>query len=229
MAGLSIDRKRDYHTLRWLILIILAALILGTIYYAYDYYVNGDKPPLVPLPAAAYADTSVGEAPLSQSQVDGYRVPATHPRYISIPALGLSNARVVVVGLTKQKMLDTPRNIADTAWYSASATPGQGYGQVVIDGHSSGVSRDGVFINLDKLHNGDKIIVERGDSKKITYDVVKDVTMPLAEVNATGMQQLLQPADQSREGLGLITFAGKWIPRDRQFNERVLVWAVAEK
>ena len=228
MAGLYIDSKRDFHLVRWGLLVLIAVIILTTCYYTYDWYVNGAKPPIIPLPATAYADTSISEAAVTQGDIDSYSVAATHPRYISIPALNIKKARIQEVGLTKENILDTPRNISDTAWSNKSALPGQGYGQVVIDGHNGGVSRDGIFVNLNKLNSGDEITIERGDGKQISYRVVKDETMTLDEVNKTGMQQLMQPSDSNKEGLGLITCAGKWIPRDKVFDERILVWAVAE-
>ncbi|MDM2096412.1 class F sortase [Mycobacteroides abscessus] len=177
---------------------------------------------------AAVADQTVDETPISQAAIDTYNVPATHPRYISIPALGVTKARVVVVGLTKGNALDTPRNIGDTAWYDKSAYPGQGSGTVLIDGHNGGISRNGIFYNLDKLAIGDEITIERGDGKQYTYTVVENRTESLRETNATGMARLLSPYDPSKEGLGLITCAGNWVPRDKVFDKRILVRAVAQ-
>lgn len=229
MAGLSIQPKRSFHVGRWLALGLAAIVTAIGIYWACDWYINGNKPPVLPLPAVAYADPSVDETPIPDHEVNSYKVPATHPRYISIPALGMGKARVMSVGLTKLNAIDTPLNINDTGWYNKSATPGQGYGQVVIDGHNGGISRDGVFVNLDRLKDGDEIIVERGDGKKITYEVAKNVTMSLAETSKTGMKELVNPYEQGKEGLGLITCAGKWIPRDKVFDQRILVWAVAKQ
>ena len=209
-------------------MILAALLLLVAIYWAYDWYAHGNKPPVIPLPAVAYADPSVDETPVSDDAIDKYTVPANNPRYLSIPALGIGKTRVMTVGLTKLNTLDTPQNINDTAWYKNSATPGQGYGQVVIDGHNGGISRDGIFVNLSTLEKDDEIIVERGDGKKITYEVTKVETLSLKETNDTGMQELVKPYDQSKEGIGLITCAGKWIPRDKVFDQRILVWAVAK-
>ncbi len=228
MAGLKIQKKGEFHFFRWFSLAVVVCLVVVAVYWGYKWYVSGEKPPIIPLPATAYADPSVDETPVSDSEIDKHTVPASHPRYISIPALGIGKSRVVTVGLTKLNTLDTPRNINDTAWYEKSATPGQGYGQVVIDGHNGGISKDGVFVNLDKLDEGDDIIVERGDGKKITYKVTKTVTLSLKETNDSGMQELMKPYDKSKEGIGLITCAGKWIPRDKVFDQRILVWAVAE-
>lgn len=227
MAGLYIERKGRGAIVGWMASAIVVLLLLVIGWYAYQWFVTGEKPPVIPLPASALADTSVDESPVTDSMIDSYTVPATHPRYISIPALNVDKARVQVVGLTKNNILDTPRNISDTAWYSQSATPGQGYGQVVIDGHNGGVSRDGIFVNLDKLANGDEITIERGDGKQIIYKVVENKTESLKDTNATGMQRLMTPYDNTKEGLGLITCAGNWVPRDKVFDKRILVRAVA--
>lgn len=227
VAGLYIERKGRGAIVGWMASAIVVLLLLVIGWYAYQWFVTGEKPPVIPLPASALADTSVDESPVTDSMIDSYTVPATHPRYISIPALNVDKARVQVVGLTKNNILDTPRNISDTAWYNQSATPGQGYGQVVIDGHNGGVSRDGIFVNLDKLANGDEITIERGDGKQIIYKVVENKTESLKDTNATGMQRLMTPYDNTKEGLGLITCAGNWVPRDKVFDKRILVRAVA--
>ena len=227
-SGLYIDQKRDIHFIRWLIILFAVLLLVAISYYTYQWYTTGARPPLVPLPSVAYADPSVNETPITKKQLDEHEVPATHPRYISIPSLGISRARVVTVGLQKNNELDTPHHIDDTGWYDKGAFPGQGYGVVLIDGHNGGISRNGVFVHLDKLKKKDKITIERGDGKKITYDVVENRTVSLKEANTTGMNRLLQPYDTDKEGLGLISCAGNWVPRDKVFDKRIMVRAVAE-
>jgi LPXTG-site transpeptidase (sortase) family protein len=209
-------------------LAIFASLIVASIYYGYQWFTTGSQPPIVPLPASALADTSVDETQITEDERTDYTVPMTNPRYISIPALGIAKARVQNVGLTKNNTLDTPANISDTAWYNKSATPGQGYGAVLIDGHNGGVTRNGIFAGLDKLKTGDTITIERGDGKEFTYVVAENKTEPLQDANTTGMKRLMTPFDTSKEGLGLITCAGKWVPRDRVFDKRILVRAVAQ-
>ncbi len=227
-SGLYLDRKSDKSWIRWTILALLASMIVLTIYYAYQWFTTGNQPPIVSLPASALADTSVDETPVTEDQRIDYTVPANNPRYISIPALNIMKARVQNVGLTKNNILDTPANISDTAWYNKSATPGQGYGAVLIDGHNGGISRNGVFAGLDKLKEGDEITLERGDGQKFTYSVVENKTESLQDANTTGMKRLMTPYDTSKEGLGLITCAGKWVPRDKVFDKRILVRAVAQ-
>lgn len=212
--------------MRQLVIVLLGILTIVAVWFGLQWYTTGAQPPVVPLPAVATANPSVDETPVTQEEIDEYTVPPLQPRYISIPVLGVNKVRVQTVGLTENNLLDTPKNISDTAWYKDSATPGQGYGVVVIDGHNGGVTRDGVFADLASLQNGDEIIIERGDGKKFRYVVVENKTESLEEVNKTGMQRLLTPYDKTKEGLGLITCAGNWVPRDKVFDKRVLVRAV---
>ena len=213
---------------RWFVLVLAASLLIATGWFGYKWFTTGEKPPIVPLPASALADPTVDETPVTLQAIKEYIVPADHPRYISIPVLGVVNARVQSVGLTKTQTLDTPRNIADTAWYNKSALPGQGYGAVLIDGHNGGISKDGVFAKLDQLKKNDEIVIERGDGKKVKYYVAENRTESLADANTKGMQRLMTPYDTGREGLGLITCGGNWVPRDKVFDKRIMIRAVAE-
>ncbi len=226
--GLRIDSAKEHHLGRWLVLLVLAIGIVAAGYLGYEWYTKGSLPP-VPLPASAMADPTVDETPVTAAQIDAHIVPAAQPRYISIPALDISKTRVVAVGLTPNRLLDTPKNISDTAWFEKSALPGEGSGAVVIDGHNGGITRDGVFAKLSELKQNDEIIIERGDGKKITYQVETNETMSLEKANTTGMQDMMKSADPSKQGLSIITCAGNWIPRDKVFDKRVMIRAVEVK
>lgn len=213
--------------MRWLSACCFVVLLFSGAWFGYAWYTAGEKPPFIPLPSSAYADTSYDESPVSPGAVASYTAPGANPRYISIPALHITNARVMTVALDKNRLLSMPRNIADAGWYKESAHPGQGYGAVLIDGHSRGASKDGIFANLGSLKDDDVIIIERGDGKKVRYTVVENKTEPVAEANTSGMKRLMTPYDSSKEGLGLMTNAGNWIPRDKVYDKRTLVRAVS--
>lgn len=225
--GLNIDRAQDHHILRWVVAFVIVATMAIAAWYAYLWYTKGVLPPLPVVPASAMADPSIDETPITPGAIDAHTVPASHPRYISMPSLGIDKARVVSIGLTKQNLLDTPKNIGDTAWFNKSATPGMGTGAVVIDGHNGGATRDGIFAKLASLNNGDLITIERGDGKKISYAVAENRTMSLEQANDQGMKDMMNSIDLSKEGLSLITCAGNWVPRDKVFDKRVMVRAVA--
>ncbi len=224
-TGLVIGQKRKRHFGKWLLSFVVVILLIVAGWYLYRWYATGEAPPF-PAPIAK-ADPAVDESDVPTAMVASYTVPATHPRYVSIPSLGIGNTRVYPVGVTAQNVLDTPRNINDAAWYTKSMTPGTGYGAVLIDGHNGGITKNGVFAKLSTLKTGDEIDVERGDGQKFSYKVVENQTMSLDEVNATGMKMMMQSADPNKEGLNLITCAGKWVPRLGQFDQRVMLRAVA--
>lgn len=226
--GLRINTGEEKHIGRWVVLGLATALLVAAMYYGFRWYTQGDVPP-VPLPASAMADPTVDETPITPAQIDEHTVAPTHPRYLSIPSLGIEKVRVVSVGLTENKMLDTPKNIDDTAWYDKSVTPGSGHGAVVIDGHNGGMTRNGVFAKLADLKKDAEIIIERGDGEKFTYLVTSNETMSLEKANNQGMRDMMVSADTTKEGLSLITCAGNWVPRDKVFDKRVMVRAVSEE
>ncbi|GEM_PF-188508 len=224
--GLTLNRTRARIQLTLGILcLLLAAVLAASGFYALRWYKTGEMPPAIRV-RAMEADPRVDETPVTKEQTAAYNVPATHPRYISIDKLGIYNVRIFPVGLDANNILKTPANINDAAWYTQSATPGAGFGAVMIDAHNGGITRDGVFAGLNKLSSGDLITVERGDGKKYTYSVTSNKSMSLNDVNKTGMQELMQSSDPSKEGLSLITCDGNYVPSIKQYDRRIMLRAV---
>lgn len=225
--GLEISRSRQTSAILAWIFGALSVIFIGVAGYSlYSWYMTGSTPLDIPLPVAK-ADARINESPVTTDQVDAHQVGPLEPRYISIPSLSVSKARVMNVGLTDTNNLDVPQNIHDAGWFNKSATPGSGFGTVVIDGHSVGINENGVFIDMHKLRKGDMITIERGDGQQINYEVADNRTMSLDEANATGMQSMMSSVDAEKEGLSLITCAGNWIPRMNMFDQRVMLRAVA--
>lgn len=224
--GLEIHYKHDWHIVRTLLWGLVVLLIGLSLWFGYRYFTKGDLPPGVSV-SALQADPSVDETDVTAKQISEYRVAADEPRYISIPALSVTNTRILSVGVDSNNQLQSPANINDTAWYNKSGKPGQGYGAVLIDGHNGGVTKDGIFAKLKDLKTGDEIIIERGDGKSFTYKVVENQSMAIEDVNKTGMKMMGQSAEQGKEGLNLITCDGKWVPRIKQFDRRIMLRAVA--
>lgn len=208
--------------------VIVVVLLLGVLgvsgYYLYKWYFEGEEPP-ISIPALATADPRVDESPVSEQQITEHTVPARNPRYISVPSIGITNARVFSVGVTGDNQLASPDNLSDTAWYDQSDTPGSG-GVVLINGHNGGITRDGIFAKLGTLKVGDTIALERGDGETFRYEVRENQSMPLKEVNATGMKMMMQSAEDGKEALNLITCDGNWVPRYQQFDRRIMLRAV---
>lgn len=223
MSGLQIQHKNNYHVFRWVTAFVLLAIAVSYAYFGVRWYNTGELSPL-PIPVAA-ADASIDETPVTEKAKQSHTVPSDQPRYIEIPKLGISQTRVVRVGVTSNNMLDVPRTLDDTGWYAKSAQPGSGAGAVLIDGHNGGATRNGVFAQLDTLAKDDQISIERGDGEIITYEVHDVRDMPLDWVNKEGMKEMMKSVDPTKEGLSLITCSGKWVPKDKVFDRRILVRA----
>lgn len=225
VSGLKIRQKQSFRPWLWLFWAIVAVVLAASAWFTYRWYTTGQMPPM-PIAHAIAVTPGVSEKPVTKDAISSYTVPALHPRYISIPSLDVGKTRVFPVGVDKNNVLGTPNNISDAAWYDKSMTPGSGYGAVLIDAHNGGYTRDGIFANLYKIKPGDTVTVERGDGELFTYKVVSNVTMSLQDVNKYGMSEMMQSADENKEGLSLITCAGNYVPKLGQFDKRVMVRAV---
>ena len=176
------------------------------------------------------ASTSSSDAPQFSDGIDtkkptvdilkNYKVADDAPRALYITKIGV-RARVLSMGIASDGSIATPKNIYDSGWYDGSSKPGLP-GAMIIDGHASGSTRVGLFAYLDKLAEGDKITVEKGDGTKLDYKVVHKDIVPKDEVN---MSAFLQPYSGVSEGLNMITCTGKWIESQQTLDHRVLIFA----
>lgn len=166
------------------------------------------------------ATPAVDESKPPTNWISGYKVAADLPKVIRIPGAKVE-ARVVGVGTTSEGAMVAPKNIYDAGWYESSSKPGQG-GAVLVDGHATGPTATGVFGGINKLKQGDKITIERGDGKTLTYSVNKVAKMPVGQVN---MSELMLPYQAGTNGLNLITCAGEYDAKSNTYPDRVLVFA----
>lgn len=223
--ALQVPRERaSFPWIRTILTLLIVGLLIAAGWYAYRWYFYGERPP-VDIPALATADARIDESEVTRQQVAEHNVAPSEPRYLSIPSLGIEQARVFGVGIDKKTgALDVPKNLSDTAWYTASATPGSG-GAILVDGHNGGITRDGVFAKLSTLKVGDSIELERGDGKRFRYEVRENKSVPLDEANASGMKRMMESIEPGKETLNIITCDGRWVPRLKQFDHRIMLRA----
>lgn len=153
-----------------------------------------------------------------------YTVAADRPRYLTIPKLGISNARVLAVGINQKGQLGTPNNIYDVGWYDSSSKPGQP-GTVLIDGHKGGSSKPGVFNDLPSLAVGDIIEITRGDNVIFKYIVKENKTVALSESNEY-MKTALKSPEAGKQSVTLISCTGEWNYNENTYNSRQFTRAV---
>ena len=162
----------------------------------------------------------------TEEEVKEYTVAPDRPRYLTIEALGIYNARILPMGVGSYGELKTPNNIFDVGWYVASGKPGEGK-TMLIDGHNGGPHVHGVFKDLPSLKYADIIKVERGDGIMYRYSVVENNEIFLEEADMY-MAKALQSPEDDVESVTLITCSGEWSQvkdtyLSRQFVRAVLV------
>jgi LPXTG-site transpeptidase (sortase) family protein len=92
-----------------------------------------------------------------------------------------------------------------------SANPGEG-GNIILVGHNYNqgwYALNGVFVNIDKLHPGDKIILHAGNGGKFQYGVELVKKVPWRQKNVNELekhQKFLWPKEN--EQLTLVTCGG---------------------
>jgi len=170
----------------------------------------------------SYATTSIpvaasaGSAPALYS---GSTTPALVPVRLEIPSIGV-DAKVEQVGKKDDGSMGTPSTFGDVAWYAPGSAPGAA-GNAVIDGHvNNALTTAGVFEHLSQIALGDPITVLNASGTPLTY-IVTSVqeypadTAPAASIFATsGPSQLV-----------LITCDGSWVPSEKSFDKRLVVFA----
>ena len=210
-----------------LILAIAICLIGGFITYRFMNRVPEAAQP----DSSAQARSDVDETEVTEKDKEEHQVPADHPRYVSVPDLGVEKARVVNIGFVSgTNQVDSPISIFDAGWFNQSDKPGLGSGALLMDGHNGGPSKGGIFDTLGELKIGASIIVERGDGEKFTYKVVSNKQITLDQMNDAnnpdGMATALQSAEEGKQGLNIITCVGNWLPAQNTFDQRVMLRAV---
>lgn len=116
--------------------------------------------PATPSPAPQPPAASPPAAPQAPLRDSPYR--------IRMPKVGI-DAAVVTYGLDANQVPEVPYNGWEVAWYDWSAKPGTG-SNAVFAGHVTWGGR-AVFWDLDKVAQGDDILLEATDGTRVTYKV----------------------------------------------------------
>ncbi len=211
--------------------LVVLALVAVAGYVSVDTWLTNQqlKERVAAMPAVASSEIVTPEARQTAEGTDEkeppkaavakYTVADDMPRMIHISKMGVSG-RVLQMGINPDGSMQAPLNIYDAGWYNGSAKPGA-EGAAVIDAHSSGPSRGGLFGNLNALEKGDKIEIEMGNDEKLLYKVVHKETKPREKVD---MRQVMSVYGGAKEGLNLITCDGKWVNDQQTMADRVVVY-----
>lgn len=168
------------------------------------------------------ADSMPNEDDVSDFDISAYKVGPDEPRYIRIPSIGVSTTRVLNTGLTEDNAVDTPEGIYDTSWYNRSAKLTDQFGAMFVVGHYVGPNKAGVFFNLEDAKVGNIVEIEDGSGDLTHFRIIEKHDFPINDVD---MDLALNPVNQDKLGLNLMTCGGKWDVSSQQYDRRTLVRA----
>lgn len=136
-----------------------------------------------------------------------------------IPAVSI-DAPVVVKGLDRNNVMQSPDNAWDVAWYDFSGRPGAG-GNAVFSGHVDYVKvGPAVFWRLKELQSGDRIDIRYADGATLSYSVTAVNTFDAA---TAPIDRIVAPTPT--DSITLITCAGTFDRTTRQYDKRLIVKA----
>lgn len=142
------------------------------------------------------------------------------PVHIKISSIAL-DAPIEQVGLTTTGAMDVPKDPQNAGWYQLGARPGQA-GSAAIAGHVDWWDNTtGVFADLDQVRPGDAITIQDASGKDIVF-----IVRELRKFDPTADSTEVFSSNDGLAHLSLITCTGTWNKKARQYNERLIVFAV---
>jgi hypothetical protein len=221
------------HRRPWPVVPLLAAAIVAVIVTVVvgSHRTAADDPPVRQelSPAALASEDSDAQAPPNatperprRQAVDVVDAEAAPPRRISIPAIGVS-ARVIPLGLRRDRTMRTPRDFADTGWYEPGAEPGE-RGAAVVVGHVDSRRGPAAFYRLRRLRRGDAIRISRTDGSVVRFRVEGLERWPKA---AFPTRRVFRRTRVS--ALRLVTCSGEFDSRTGHYVDNTIVFAVRER
>jgi sortase (surface protein transpeptidase) len=140
------------------------------------------------------------------------------PVRISIPSLGV-DAAVENLGLLPNGQMAVPQAVSDAGWLASGPAPGS-VGNAVIAGHLDGVSgQPAAFWGLGRLRPGDTITVATAGGTQLRFVVVR---IARYDRQAVPLVAVFGPSKQAN--LNLLTCAGRYLPNQRTYRDRLVVY-----
>jgi LPXTG-site transpeptidase (sortase) family protein len=141
------------------------------------------------------------------------------PARLVIPAIGV-DAKIQQIGMSWSGVnIGVPTNFTDVGWFKYGTLPGAP-GTAIIDGHLDGkYVPQAVFFNLQNLKAGDEVDVMDASNTALEFQVVAS---KIYNYDATTTDIFAGNASTSQ--LILITCAGSWLPNQKLYNQRIVVF-----
>jgi sortase (surface protein transpeptidase) len=125
------------------------------------------RPAPIAAPTEQTASPPVSAAPVGKAQA------VAKPVWVSIPAIGIKQTKLIHLGLTRQGTLQVPKTTTVAGWFTGGPRPGA-VGSAVIAGHVDSKTGPGIFFWLRALKPGDKVYVGRADGTMAIFTVTRE-------------------------------------------------------
>lgn len=163
-----------------------------------------------------YFTQSTDEKLVYQSPAVNKIIPGL-PVRLTIPAINV-NTTIQYVDVAPNGTMAVPNNINDVGWFKFGPRPGE-RGSAVIAGHFNGENGEpGVFVDLDKLKEGDKLYIEDDRGTSLAFVVRESRTYDPGYAD-----KVFSPSDSAH--LNLITCDGVWDEAKKSYSKRLVVFA----
>ncbi len=123
------------------------------------------------------------------------------------------------MGVLPDGQMEVPRNTDAVGWYKPGANPGD-RGNAVMAGHVDSKTGPAVFYNLNKLKQGDIILIRASNCATFAFSVKKVI---IYQCNNAPMEQIFGPTGDIN--LNLITCTGTFDKTKGTHEERLVVYA----
>lgn len=145
------------------------------------------------------------------------------PVSLSVPAIGVEKANVVLVGLEPNGAMEAPAGWWDVGWYKYGPLPGMP-GNSVMSGHVDSDHDDqAIFRNLQRVKRGDRIIVGMADGSSRQFIVQSTEIYPF---DRSPIDRIFGADNVPR--LNLITCEGNFNRSTKNYDRRLVVYATLE-
>lgn len=139
------------------------------------------------------------------------------PVRLVIPVINV-NASIQLLGVTTKGEMEVPDNAVDVGWFKLGPRPGE-MGSAVIAGHFDGIHGEpGVFTDLYKLKEGDKLYIEDDKGAVIPFVVRESRTYDPGYA-----EEVFSVSDTAH--LNLVTCDGVWNGTKKSYSKRLVVFA----
>jgi len=196
-------------------LLIALGVLLALVFSASQGSAPKAPPPasrVLPVPRV-----QIGAVPRDHTvgQVDANAAP---PARIQIPAIGVS-ARVISLGLNKDRTIQMPNSWVEAGWYEHGPAPGE-RGPAVVVGHVDSKSGPAVFYRLRALRRGDVIRIVRRDGTAVRFRVQRIERWPKSRFPTRRVYGFSRGA-----ALRLVTCGGDFNASTGHYVDNTIVYA----